>query len=998
MAAGNALEGQIRSIAQQIFSLTEGEAPSIFNKDYWSGLVLDWCMKDEAFKVEMFRFVDVFPTLKTSEAIIRHLREYFLRPGQDFPRSITWGIRGGALAAGTMAGTIEKNISAMARRFIAGATAQEALENLRQMRHSSIAFTVDLLGEATVSEAEAEVYQKRYLELLDTLTREARSWPEVELLDRDAEGPLPKVNVSVKLSSLYSQIDPIDPAGSCEALKARLRPLFQRAMADGAFLYLDMEQSLYKDLTLRVFQEILEEEAFAAYPHWGLVLQTYLRDTEHDLKELLQWARKRRHRITLRLVKGAYWDYETILAEQEGWPCPVFHHKYETDLAFEAATTLVLEHSRYVRLAVGSHNVRSLAHAIAAARKLGLPDRAYEIQMLYGMAEPIKKALVKLGFRVRDYVPIGELLPGVAYLVRRLLENTSNESFLRQRFVEGASAERLLEPPSAAAAHARETEGAASPPGSSPSPEGSAALAFRNEPRADFAREESRRAMAQALARVHKGMNGAAHPLIIGGKPVWTEQKIASRNPARPEEVVGTVALASQAEADLALEAAGRAFAPWRDTPPERRAAYLFEAAQLMRKRRFELAALEVYEAGKTWREADADVTEAIDFLDYYGQEMLRLGVPRRLGRLPGELNHYLYEPRGLGVVLAPWNFPLAILTGMASAAVVAGNCVILKPASQTPVIAFKLMEIFEAAKLPPGVMNYLPGPGPEVGGYLVGQPKIDIIAFTGSQEVGLGIIERAGRTLPGQRNVKRVVAEMGGKNAIIVDDDADLDQAVLGTVSSAFGYQGQKCSACSRVIVLPDCYNEFLLRLVEATHSLRVGPPEAPATRVGPVIDEQAFKKISQYLEVGKEEGQLVLQCEAPRGGYFIGPTVFTEIRPEHALAQEEIFGPVLAVMRAEEFEQALEIANGTAYALTGGLFSRSPAHIDRVRQAFRVGNLYINRGITGAMVGRHPFGGSRMSGVGSKAGGSDYLLQFMEPRAICENTMRRGFAPAEE
>lgn len=991
MVAENALESRVQSVGREIFARMGEETPSVFDKSYWNGLVLDWCMKDEAFKVEAFRFVDVFPTLKNSKAVIRHLREYFLRPGQNFPTAVRWGIRGGAFLRWLVVKPIARNISAMARRFIAGSTAQEALDKLVEMRRAGIAFTVDLLGEATVSEVEAQAYQARYLELLDTLNKAACTWPVANFLDQDPDGLLPRVNVSVKVSALYSQLDPIDPQGSLKALKERLRPLFRRAMAEGAFLYLDMEQYLFKDLTLAVFRELLEEKEFVPFEHAGIVLQAYLRDTQKDLKDLLRWAQGRKRRITVRLVKGAYWDYETVLAEQEGWPCPVFLHKHETDQAYEAATSLLLEHHPDVRLAIGSHNVRTIAHTIARAHQLGLPDRAYEIQMLYGMAEPIKRALINLGFRVRDYVPIGELLPGMAYLVRRLLENTSNESFLRQRFVEDVSMEELLEPPAKRASHKDD--------GERRSPETSANLNFfRNEPHADFSREENRQAIRRELGKMRRGLDNHPYPLIIGGKAVRTQQKKASRNPARPEEVVGTVSYASREEADLALEAADRAFEAWRDTPPDRRAAYLFNAARLMRQKRFELAALEVYEAGKTWREADADVTEAIDFLEYYGREMIRLGSARRMGRLPGEVNHYFYEPRGLVLVLAPWNFPLAILTGMASAAVVAGNSVIMKPAGQTPVIAARLMEIFRAVKLPPGVLNFLPGPGAEVGAYLADHPRTDLIAFTGSKEVGLHLIESAGRTRPGQRNVKRVIAEMGGKNAIIIDNDADLDQAVSGTVASAFGYQGQKCSACSRVIVLPGCYDELLSRLIEATRSLKIGPPEDPATRVGPVIDEEAFQKISHYIEVGREEGRLVLQCEVPSGGYFIGPTLITDIRPEHVLAQEEVFGPVLAVMRADDFEHALEIANGTPYALTGGLFSRSPLNIQRARKAFRVGNLYINRGITGAMVERHPFGGSRMSGVGSKAGGPDYLLQFLEPRTVCENTLRRGFVPPEE
>jgi RHH-type proline utilization regulon transcriptional repressor/proline dehydrogenase/delta 1-pyrroline-5-carboxylate dehydrogenase len=421
-----------------------------------------------------------------------------------------------------------------------------------------------------------------------------------------------------------------------------------------------------------------------------------------------------------------------------------------------------------------------------------------------------------------------------------------------------------------------------------------------------------------------------------------------------------------------------------------------------MRGEGMELAALETLEAGKTRREANADVDEAIDFLEYYGREMLRLGTPRRMGSAPGEHNVYFYQPRGVALVIAPWNFPLAILTGMTSAALVAGCPVIVKPAGPTPLIAAQMARLLEAAGAPAGTVNFLPSPGGEVGDFLVRHPGVDLIAFTGSMDVGLSIISHAAQH-PAADGVKKVIAEMGGKNAIIVDADADLDVAVAETIVSAFHYSGQKCSAASRVIVLEAAYDDFVRRLVEATRSLRVGPPADPGSRVGPVITAEAKTKIEGFIEQGKREATLAAAVEPPAGGwpgggYYVAPHVFVDVKPTAVIAREEIFGPVLAVLRAADLDEALTIANGVKYALTGGLISRSPATIERVRREFRVGNLYINRGITGAFVERQAFGGFKMSGVGSKAGGPDYLLQFLEPRVITENTMRRGFAPPEE
>ena len=390
-------------------------------------------------------------------------------------------------------------------------------------------------------------------------------------------------------------------------------------------------------------------------------------------------------------------------------------------------------------------------------------------------------------------------------------------------------------------------------------------------------------------------------------------------------------------------------------------------------------------------------MAEAIDYLEYYGREMMRLSAPRVTQPLPGESNIYLYEPRGIAAVIAPWNFPLAILTGMTAAAVVAGNCAIVKPTEQSPVTGALLVEILREAGLPDAACQLLQGGG-ELGAYLVRHPAVHLIAFTGSREVGLEILRAAYDHPPEQEHVKRVVCEMGGKNAIIVDEDADLDEAVVHILESAFGYQGQKCSAASRIILTEEIHDHLLERLVEAVRSLKIGPPDDPRNFIGPVIDAAAYSRIIGYIDLGKREGKCVLDREAPSGGYFIGPAIFSGIEPSHRLANEEIFGPVLSVIKAKGFDAALAIANRSSYALTGGIFSRSPAHIEKARKEFRVGNLYINRGITGAVVERQPFGGLKLSGIGSKAGGPDYLLQFLEPRTISENTLRHGFVAPEE
>jgi RHH-type proline utilization regulon transcriptional repressor/proline dehydrogenase/delta 1-pyrroline-5-carboxylate dehydrogenase len=990
MATADELERLTRAYGQEIFGRLERRGPLLFSPAWWDEQVMGWTMADPAVKVQLFRFIDVLPLLHTAPEISRHLREYFLEVGEHLPRwaraGLRWLPRDG-LAGRLLAYSARANAERLARRFIAGSNLDEALGAIAELRGQSLAFTVDLLGEAIITETEAEHYQAAYLELIAGLSREVNQWRQIDLIDRDPAGPLPRVNVSIKLSGLYSQFDPIDPEGTSKAVRARLRPILRAAQEHHAFVNVDMEQYAYKDLTLRIFREVLEEEEFRAWPDVGIAIQAYLRDCARDLEELAQWAQQRGTPVWVRLIKGAYWDYETVMAAQQDWPVPVFTDKWETDANYERLTLFLLEHHRVLRPAFGSHNVRSLAHALAAVRVLGVPPRSFELQMLYGMAGEIKDVLVSLGQRVRVYTPYGQLLPGMAYLVRRLLENTANESFLRASFTELVPEEQLLMNP----LQKRSGNGSLF---SSRSQNG--ADTFRNEPLADFSRADARQAMQAALADVQTRL-GQTYAPVIGNAPVSTAAMLESVNPSHNRQIVGRCGRATVEDAGRALAAAHAAFPAWRDTDTKDRAALLFRSAEVLRRRRFELAAWEVLECGKQWRESDADVAEAIDYCEYYGREMLRMARPQHFD-VSGEENAYFYEPRGVAVVIAPWNFPLAILCGMTTAALVTGNTVVMKPAEQAPVIGAKLMEVLQEAGLPPGVANYLPGVGEEIGPTLTDHPNTAIIAFTGSRGVGLLINRQAANVVPGQEQVKRVLAEMGGKNAVIVDEDADLDEAVRGVVASAFGYQGQKCSACSRVIVLQGLHDVFLDRLVEATRSLKIAPAEDPDSAVGGVIDADAQRRVLDYIDKGKQEARLVFAGDPgplTQEGYYVGPHVFAEVAPAAVIAQEEIFGPVLAVLQARNLTEALAIANGTPYALTGGLYSRSPENIRRVRREFRVGNLYVNRKITGALVGRQPFGGFKMSGIGSKSGGPDYLLQFVLPRTITENTMRRGFAP---
>ncbi|MBE3575134.1 MAG: L-glutamate gamma-semialdehyde dehydrogenase [Firmicutes bacterium] len=512
---------------------------------------------------------------------------------------------------------------------------------------------------------------------------------------------------------------------------------------------------------------------------------------------------------------------------------------------------------------------------------------------------------------------------------------------------------------------------------------------YRPEPLLDFSSPAQREAQEKAIQAVFSRLGGD-FPLIIGGEAVSTRETFASLNPGDTGQVVGRVSRAGQEEAERALRTAEAAFTSWSRVPGPDRAAVLVKAAAIMRRRRHELNAWEMVEAGKTWAEADADVAEAIDFLEYYAREMIRLSGPVPVTPLPGEKNEYFYIPLGPGAILPPWNFPLAILTGMTSAAVVSGNTVVLKPASATPVIGAKFMEILQEAGLPEGVVNFVPGPGDVVGDYLVSHPRVRFVSFTGSMEVGLRIHELAARHQPGQKWLKRVVLEMGGKDAIIVDETADLEEAASAIVTSAYGFQGQKCSACSRVIAVDDVYDELLDRVAERAAALRIGVPWDPATQVGPVSDAAAERKILGYMDLGRQEGRLVLgggKAQVPgHPGYYLQPTIFADVDPKARIAQEEIFGPVLAFLRAPDFTAALQMANDTVYGLTGSVFSRRRDRLIQAAQEFHVGNLYFNRKCTGAVVGVHPFGGFNLSGTDSKTGSPDHLLLFLQGKAVSE------------
>ncbi|MBK1877264.1 proline dehydrogenase family protein [Pelagicoccus mobilis] len=977
MVSHGSIESQIQATGHRLFDAIGRNRPSFFQGSRITAPLLDACLADPEFKRQLLQFVDVYPTLDDKQELYQHLTEYFPNGNGSSHQpalldlAIKTAGRFGSFGKGVASFAVEQSIKTFSRQFILAATPQQALPKIKRLNSQGYGTILDLLGEAAVSESETAAYQKLYLESLDTL---ANDIPQNATNFESA----PTIQISVKPTSLYSSASPLSFDHTVKNIVEKLLPICQRAKELGALVAIDMESRQYKNLTIEIFKRLRSSSQLADWPHLCLVLQAYLKETSDDVDTLLVWAKDQGQTLNIRLVKGAYWEFECAYASQHNWPIPVWQKKQDTDFHFERLTQKLLQNHEHVYYACASHNIRSIAATMEWARHYETPPDRYEFQALYGMAEPIRASLLEQTSRIRLYCPVGDVIPGMAYLVRRLLENTSNDSFLRQRFADQQSSQSLLSPPRSPVP--------ATPPKRSTD--------FQNSPLPDFTKPQVRDQLPQAIAHLRACLNSAPEtPLLIGSEQIRTSDTFDSLNPNAPNERIATVSIAQEEHIAKAIQAAKKASGSWAKLSFAQRTDLLKSAAAKMSERLWELSALQVLETGKQWSEALGDVAEAIDFLNYYAQQALRFDTPSDCGKTLGESNQLHYRPRGIATVIAPWNFPLAISCGMTAAALVTGNPVLYKPSSQSARIGYEFVRLMLEAGFPPGALNYLPGSGQIVGNALANHPEISTIAFTGSRAVGMRLIQSAANPPPDAREIKRVICEMGGKNAILIDSDADLDEAIPAILYSAFGYQGQKCSACSRLIVLESIYSHFVKRFKSAVAKIRVGPAEDPRNDLGAVIDASAQRKILEYIEIGKDEASLLYQSEAPEYGYFVPLTVFEKAHPNHRLAQEEIFGPVLSIVKAPDFETAIKYANDTPYALTGGLFSRSPQHIALAREKFDVGNLYINRGITGAMVERHPFGGHKFSGLGTKAGGPDYLLQFLNTKSISENTIRHGF-----
>ncbi|MDW7773343.1 MAG: proline dehydrogenase family protein [Desulfobulbaceae bacterium] len=977
---------RIMELGMRYWQKMQGRTPGLFDRKYWQGQFVDWIMKDEAFKIDAFRFIDVLPSLNSTSAVGSHVRDYFLKEGRDLPGPVRTALKmtTGTVTAPLAVRMVRANVAGMGRRFICENESNKTLKLLRGLAREKLAFSVDILGEATTSEFEAQQYLQKYVDLIALLSEAAEKWPAVPQLHASPQGPIPKVNVSLKISALDPYLDASDHRGSVSRLKERLLPLLRMARQKNVFINFDLEQWAVHNITCDLFSEVVLHQDLIDWPHIGIVLQAYLKESGQDCDRFLALSKQRGTPFTVRLVKGAYWDYEVVHARQNGFTCPVYTKKGLTDANYENLSIQLIDNHELVSPAFAGHNMRSLVHAIVVAEEKGLDKTAIELQMLYGMAEPERRVFADDGYRVRIYCPIGELLPGMAYLVRRLLENTSSSSFLRQSFHERVSIDSMLEPP---VLEQEIDKGVTVVSGDIDSP-------FANQGLLDFCEKDVRDGFDSALAKIRQQLPFQI-PLSVGGKEIMTQDVLDRESPNDPALLVARVSRADVARMDEALQVAAKAFPVWREVPLRRRAELLEKTAELLEQDRLGLAALQAFEVGKPRIEADADVAEAIDFCRYYARRApMELG-PAKQGDIAGEDNILCYEGRGPAVIIAPWNFPLAILCGMTTAALVTGNTVLIKPASNSSAVAYRFYRHLLAAGFSPETAQFLPGSGEETGNYLAAHSAVAQIAFTGSKEVGLDIIRQAANTRAGQAEVKRVVCEMGGKNAIIVDDDADPDAALKGVIQSAFGYAGQKCSACSRLILVGTVYDLFVERLIEACRSLPLAPATEASCRMGPVIDQRARDRLMGLIEGPPAGAELIFKGEIPATGYFVPPAIFKVTDPENPMMQQELFGPLLTVIKVDNFTTAIDIANSTEFALTGGVYSRSPSNLALARSRFKVGNLYINRACTGAIVGRQPFGGYGMSGIGTKAGGPGYLRNFANPRCISENTMRSGFTP---
>ena len=900
-----ALERRIGQIGRLLLEHARRRRTALLSRDYWSDWLMNWATKDETFKNQLFRFIDAFPAVLTPQQVHEHLADYFLRGGVPLPLGLRPALKAGGLWKSAMSRLISGQIRSMAARFIAGADITDALPILARLWANDTAHTITLLGERCLSAGEALAYQQAYIRVLREIAPAAASWPAGDRAEHDHLGPIPRVNLSLKLSALHPMPDPLAIDTIAPTLHQTIQPILDEAKRLGAQIHIDSEQRELKELVFEVFMRCAE----ASDVPIGVVVQAYLRSAEEDARRIIDWTRRTGRQVTIRLVKGAYWDYETAHAARMGRPVPVWSRKSDTDACFERVAKMFVRatprsaHEGGVRLALGSHNARSIAAVLALIEQHDLPPEAVELQMLYGMAGELKtSAAAALNLRVREYVPVGRMIPGMAYLVRRLLENTSNESWLKASFRDHASADALLASPHRSAA--------------TPDPDIERLgddRPFGNEPTRDFADRSVRRAFAEAIGRMPPRDDGL--------------------------EMI-------EAKTDRALASARAALPGWGALPVRDRAAVLVNAAADMQRRRDELAAFIISRAGKCWREADEEVCRAIGFCAYHAHQIVNLF----------EAHPDSGRPLGVVLIAALLDEPLAGLCGMATAALVTGNTVLISAAQPARAIAALFCSIMREAGCPAEALHLL--------------------------------IEEAQAVADHHPDVHRIEDDRPtGGSVIIVDESADPDSAVLGVRRAAFGAAGRMLFSCRRVVALEAVHDTFVQRLCESTRALRIGDPADPATDIGPVHDRQAQDSINAFIALGRTEAHAALAMELPAesalmdGRHYVAPHIFDDVPPAGRLAGRPCPGPVLSIMKSASFPEALRLARSFADTTAVGLYSRTPSHIEQMRAAFSATDLFINRPVESVPVGRPSMDGVHLADAGARLGAADFLRRFLRP-----------------
>ena len=956
--------------AQELLDFHQSELKKIrlFELSWWNQTLLLLSSKNPRLQKQLFKFVDLYPSLNKQNLVNKYLLEYMKEEDLLFADLVNL-FQYMPFGHFLLDKLTKLGIKSIAQNFIIPSNEHDLSKKIEELKNSKLDFTLDVLGELALSFSESEKYLQIYLNLIKSR---------------------PGIAISIKLSSLCPRLHARSYEENKKELKDLLSQVFRAALKNDAEITVDSEHYETKNLFFDVVKELLNENEFQNWAGAGVVIQAYLKESSRDLISFIEFAQKRKAPLKIRLVKGAYWDYERAVAIQNNWPIPVFETKPETDKNYEELLEILFKNAAYVFPAVASHNIRSLALAICLSEKYRLKKTDFEFQFLYGMLDHMKGYLADLDYKVRVYLPSGDLIEGMAYLVRRLLENTANDSFLFQS-VKDTKLEKLIEKPAPVSKHISQSY--------------SRSNSFTNAPVLDYSKLKNRFEMQFSIEQLMKRVQ--ERPLdaysIIGAKNISSLKTQASLNPSKTSQIIAFAHLVDKDQLNTAVLNAKEAFKYWSSLSTYKRIEILKSYARHLEKKRTDYAALLVLEVAKNWDEANAELSEAIDFIYYYTAQAERLFSENALRSLPGEANENVYRALGVSAVISPWNFPLAILLGMTVAALVTGNTVIVKPSEEAPLVAYRAISdlnkiihdsfSFKDLKYADSVVQLLLGSGTEIGAELVKHPLVSLVSFTGSKDVGMQILKSIHQD---KDSKKKLIAEMGGKNAILVDETADIDQVIPAVLRSAFSYAGQKCSACSRLIIVSSVYEKIRNRLIEAAYTLRFGSAHLANTDVSSLISEKALNKFEHYLSIAKREADIV---EIKSGNHemmadsWLSPLVIVEnVSPKSKLATEEIFAPILCLFSVDDFKSAVELANDSIYGLTGAVFSRSPEHINYAKENFAVGNLYINQACTGAIVSRQAFGGTKLSSIGYKAGGPNYLLQFLEEKTITENTMRHG------